>query len=407
MYFLKNTAFYIATRYLLAKKGSTAVTFITWLAALAMMVAVTAMFIIISVFSGLEDLNQDLIANLHSDLTIKSKQGKTLPDIDKAVKILGSNPQIDHFSKVIEEKVYVKYMENGDIANLRSVDSAYIFVNPIDKSIFYGAYPSFKYSNEILIENKLDNRLSIPVGTETQTSATLMMPKPGTGLISKEEDIFNSKEVFASGVFPGNEQLDNTIISPLELAQQLLNLPKNSAYQIVIKLKNPDKADLVKADLQNLLGSKYELKTKSEENAAFWKMINTEKLFIYMIFALVIFITTFNLAGAIIILQLDKKEQARSLISLGMNLKSLRNIYFYTGILIVLFGIVCGLFLGTVVSYFQIQTGFFKAGANTDLAFPVRIRLINYFIVATTAAVFGLSISWIFSKINKSYFKNI
>ena len=91
-----------------------------------MMVAVTAMFIIISVFSGLEDLNQDLIANLHSDLTIKSKQVKTLPDIDKAVKILGSNPQIDHFSKVIEEKVYVKYMENGDIANLRSVDSAYI-----------------------------------------------------------------------------------------------------------------------------------------------------------------------------------------------------------------------------------------------------------------------------------------
>ena len=127
---------------------------------------------------------------------------------------------------------------------------------------------------------------------------------------------------------------DNTIISPLELAQQLLNLPKNSAYQIVIKLKNPDNADLVKADLQNLLGSKYELKTKSEENAAFWKMINTEKLFIYMIFALVIFITTFNLAGAIIILQLDKKEQARSLISLEMNLKALRNIYFYTGILI-------------------------------------------------------------------------
>ena len=126
-----------------------------------------------------------------------------------------------------------------------------------------------------------------------------------------------------------------------------------------------------------------------------------------MIFALVIFITTFNLAGAIIILQLDKKEQARSLISLGMNLKALRNIYFYTGILIVLFGIVCGLFLGTVVSYLQIQTGFFKAGANTDLAFPVRIRLINYFIVAATAAVFGLSISWIFSKINKSYFKNI
>ena len=400
---MRNTPLYIATRYLLSKKGSTAVTFITWLAALAMMVAVTAMFIIISVFSGLEDLNRDLIANLHADITVKSNQGKTLPEIDKATKILSENKEIAHFSKVIEERVYINFRENGDIANLRGVDSAYIFVNPIDKNIFYGSYPSFKYSNEVLLENKLDNRLAIPVG-ESSEFASLMMPKPGTGIISKEEDIFNKREIFVSGVFPGNDQLDNTIISPIELTRELLDLPKKSAYQIVIKLKNPENTNAVKADLQEKLGSKYEVKTKAEENAAFWKMINTEKLFIYLIFSLVIFITTFNLAGAIIILQLDKKEQAKSLISLGMNLNSLRNIYFYTGLLIVIFGIVSGLLLGTAISYFQISTGFFKAGAGTELAFPVRIRLVNYLIVAATAAVFGFLVSWFFSKINKSYF---
>ena len=400
---MRNTPLYIATRYLLSKKGSTAVTFITWLAALAMMVAVTAMFIIISVFSGLEDLNRDLIANLHADITVKSNQGKTLPEIDKATKILSENKEIAHFSKVIEERVYINFRENGDIANLRGVDSAYIFVNPIDKNIFYGSYPSFKYSNEVLLENKLDNRLAIPVG-ESSDFASLMMPKPGTGIISKEEDIFNKREIFVSGVFPGNDQLDNTVISPIELTRELLDLPKKSAYTIVIKLKNPDLTDTVKNQLQEKLGNKYLVTTKAEENAAFWKMINTEKLFIYLIFSLVIFITTFNLAGAIIILQLDKKEQAKSLISLGMNLKSLRNIYFYTGLLIVFFGIVSGLFLGTAISYFQITTGLFKAGAGSELAFPVRIRLINYFVVGATAAVFGFLVSWIFSKINKSYF---
>lgn len=400
---MRNTPLYIATRYLLSKKGSTAVTFITWLAALAMMVAVTAMFIIISVFSGLEDLNRDLIANLHADITVKSNEGKTLPDIDKATKILSENTEIAHYSKVIEERVYINFRENGDIANLRGVDSAYIFVNPIDKNIFYGSYPSFKYSNEVLLENKLDNRLAIPVG-ESSEFASLMMPKPGTGIISKEEDIFNKREIFVSGVFPGNDQLDNTVISPIELTRELLDLPKKSAYTIVIKLKNPDLTDTVKNQLQEKLGTKYLVTTKAEENAAFWKMINTEKLFIYLIFSLVIFITTFNLAGAIIILQLDKKEQAKSLISLGMNLKSLRNIYFYTGLLIVFFGIVSGLVLGTAISYFQISTGFFKAGAGTELAFPVRIRLINYFVVGATAAVFGFLVSWIFSKINKSYF---
>ena len=254
------------------------------------------------------------------------------------------------------------------------------------------------------MENKLDNRLTIPIG-EGSEYATVLMPKPGTGIISKEEDIFTKREIFVSGVFPGNDQLDNTIISPLELVQQLLNLPKNAAYQIVIKLHNPEKADEVKAELMQLLGNKYDIKTKKEENAAFWKMINTEKLFIYLIFMLVIFITTFNLAGAIIILQLDKKEQAKSLISLGMNLKSLRNIYFYTGILIVFFGIICGLILGTAVCYLQINTGFFKAGSNTDLPFPVRVTFMNYVIVTATASLFGVGIARIFSKVNKRHFK--
>lgn len=397
---MKNIAFYIASRYLLSKKGSTAVTFITWLAVGAMTVAVTAMFVIISVFSGLEDLNKDLISNLHADLTIKSSSGKTIKNLSKIDEILKKDKEISSFSKVIEEKIYISYNGKGDIAYLRGVDSAYTKVNPIDKDVFYGSYPSFEYSNEVLMENSLDNRLSIPVASSSNY-ATLFMPKPGTGIINKEEDIYNKKDILVTGVFPGKDQLDNYIISPIELTEELLSLPKNSAYQIVIKLKNPDNTDAVKQKLLSSLGKNIEIKTKEEENAAFWKMINTEKLFIYLIFALVIFITTFNLAGAIIILQLDKKEQAKSLISLGFPLSHLRRIYFYTGGLIVVLGIISGLILGTALCYFQLYTEFFKA--NETLPFPVRIVGKNYFIVAITASLFGFIISWVFSKISKEY----
>ncbi|WP_299181384.1 ABC transporter permease [uncultured Chryseobacterium sp.] len=397
---MKNIAFYIASRYLLAKKGSTAVTFITWLAVGAMTVAVAAMFVIISVFSGLEDLNKELISNLHADLTIKSTSGKTIKDFRKISDVLNKEKEISHFSRVIEEKVYISYNGKGDIAYLRGVDSAYIKVNPIHKDVFYGVYPTFEYSNEVLMENSLDNRLSIPV-TSSGNYATLFMPKPGTGIISTEEDIYNKKDILVTGVFPGKDQLNNYIISPIELTEELLDLPKKSAYQIVIKLKNPENTDIVKAKLLSSLGKDIEIKTKEEENAAFWKMINTEKLFIYLIFALVIFITTFNLAGAIIILQLDKKEQARSLISLGFPLSHLRKTYFYTGILIVISGIITGLILGTALCYFQLYTEFFRA--NEALPFPVRIVGKNYFIVAFTASLFGFTISWFFSKISKEY----
>lgn len=396
---MKN-AFYIASRYLISKKGSTAVTFITWLAAFAMVAAVAAMFIIISVFSGLEELNKDMIANLHADLTIKSKTGKVLPEIDKIEKALRSNSGVANFSKVIEEKVYLGYKDNGEIAYLRGVDSAYIHVNPINETIFYGKYPDFKYNNEVIMENGLDNRLSLPVNS-SQDFATILMPKPGKGIIQQENDIFNKKDIYVSGIFPGNDQLNNYIIAPIELSQELLGLPKSACYQIVIKLKSRANSEVIKSNLMKEFGDKIIVNTKSEENAAFWKMINTEKLMIYLIFGLVIFITTFNLAGAITILQLDKKEQAKALIALGFNRTDLRLTYFFTGLLIVFFGLICGLVIGSAISFIQIKTGFFQASEN--LAFPVRIEIFNYIIVSAVALFFGIIISFLFSKVNKRY----
>ena len=325
-----NTPFYIALRYIVSKKGSQAVSFITGLAATAMTIAVMAMFIVISIFSGLEELNKELINNIHADLTIKSKEGKLLKNPEEIISVLEKEPEIKAFSKVIEEKVYLNYNENGEIAYLKGVDSVYIQINPIQKSIIYGEYPSFQYQNEVVVEGLLNNRLGIPIGgDDDNTTATIFIPKAGEGLINKEEDIFNKEPIFVTGIFAENEQLNNYIIAPIELSQRLLNLPKNSAYQIAIKLNNPEQADAVKRTLlKNLADDSIYINTQMEENEAFWKMINTEKLIIYLIFILVIFITTFNLAGAIIILQLDKKQQARSLISLGFTFSQLRKTYF-------------------------------------------------------------------------------
>ena len=400
-----NTPFYIALRYIVSKKGSQAVSFITGLAATAMTIAVMEMFIVISIFSGLEELNKELINNIHADLTIKSKEGKLLKNPEEIISVLEKEPEIKAFSKVIEEKVYLNYNENGEIAYLKGVDSIYTQINPIQKAIIYGEYPSFQYQNEVVVEGLLNNRLGIPIGADDDnTTATIFIPKAGEGLINKEEDIFNKEAIFVTGIFAENEQLNNYIIAPIELCQRLLNLPKNSAYQIAIKLNNPEQVDAVKRTLlKNLADDSIYINTQMEENEAFWKMINTEKLIIYLIFILVIFITTFNLAGAIIILQLDKKQQAKSLISLGFTFSQLRKTYFYTGALIVCLGVFFGLILGTLVCILQIQTGFFKASVGLDLPFPVKITLYNYLIVISSAFFFGLMVSWIFSKVNRHH----
>lgn len=359
-----------------------------------MMVAVAAMFIILSVFSGLEDLNKQMIDNLHADITIRPSVGKVLPDMKRLDEVLKKNPAIKAYSSVIEEKVYVKYGDKGEIGYMRAVDQNYILVNPIQKSVFYGNYPDFKVGDEVLLENSLDHRLAIPVGNDTDIF-TLYMPKAGEGIINREEDLFNKINVVASGVFPGNEQLNNYIITPLQIGQQLLSLPQDAAYSIVVKLKAPSQTDAVRDDLEKLLGNKVKLTTKAEENAAFWKMINTEKLMIYLIFALVIFITTFNLAGAIIILQLDKLPQYFTLRALGMDRSSLKKVYFYTGGLIVQSGVVTGLVIGSITCWIQMKFGI--AMATKEMPFPVKIEWANYILVAALGIGLGTAVSWVFS----------
>jgi len=195
-----NTSFYIARRYLIAKKGSQAVSFITGLAAFAMMVAVAAMFIIISVFSGLEDLNKEFISNLHADLTLSSVKGKSIPNLNKVIRILKNEKEISHFSKIIEEKVYIDYKNVGEIAYLRGVDSAYTKVNPINKNVFYGSYPSFKYLNEVVMEAQLNSRLSLPVSSETSI-ATLFMPNQAKELLAKKRIFLTKKKFLCRGFF--------------------------------------------------------------------------------------------------------------------------------------------------------------------------------------------------------------
>ncbi len=89
---------------------------------------------------------------------------------------------------------------------------------------------------------------------------------------------------------------------------------------------------------------------------------------------------------------------------MGMTLAKLRNVYFNTGILIVSFGVLMGLILGSIICYLQLQFGFFKATAA--LPFPIKIEWQNYFIVAATAFLFGIIISWIFSRGSKRQLKS-
>ncbi len=357
----------------------------------AIAIATCAMFVILSVFSGLESFNIKLFSDVNPDLRILPATGKTLPDIDNLEKKLSAYSDIKAFSKVIEEKVYVVFNEKDEIAYLKGVDKNFLKVVKIDTCFQAGKFPNISSDNQAAFGNALAYRLGVPIN---KGSLSLYMPKPGKKLISNTDDAFEKAGVYMTGVFALNDQYENYIFVPIQVSQKLLNLPPNSAFSIELKVK--DNVKSLQNKLKRDLGKKYIILNRQEQDASFLKMMKVEQLFIYLIFILVIIIATFNLAGAIIIIILDKKNQSKTLIALGYTISKLKKLFLTIGIIITLFGVMLGILLGTLLTW--LQANFALVKANPFMPFPVKFDFYNYLIVLITVLFIGFFVSFLSSR---------
>src|SRR5690606_578533 len=111
--------------FIFSKRKITGVNIITSIAVFAITIATCALFVILSVFSGLEKMNIQFFSNVNPDLKISPVKGKLLTDIDQITSKLDQNPQIISYAKVIEEKVSVEFEDKQDIAYIKGIDENY------------------------------------------------------------------------------------------------------------------------------------------------------------------------------------------------------------------------------------------------------------------------------------------
>jgi lipoprotein-releasing system permease protein len=351
------------------------------------------MFVILSVFSGLESFNIKLFSDINPDLKILPVSGKTLSDVNRVEKILSSHKDVEAYTKVIEEKVYVLFDEKDEIAFLKGVDENFLKVVKIDTCFQAGKFPDISTNDEAAFGNALAYRLGIPVDEEFFTS--LYMPKPGKGLLTNTDDAFEKAQVHMTGVFALNDQYENYIFVPINVSRTLLNLPSNSAFSIEVKAKGKN-VTFLQTQLKELLGEQYRVLNRQEQDASFLKMMKIEQLFIYLIFILVVIIASFNLAGAVIIIILDKKNQSKSLLSLGYSIRGLKRLFFTIGVIITVFGVLLGIILGVVLTW--LQANFSLVMANSFMPFPVKFDVYNYVIVLSTVLFIGFLVSFLSSR---------
>ncbi|MDG1730207.1 MAG: FtsX-like permease family protein [Algibacter sp.] len=400
-----NVSLYIAKRYLRSKSTNNAINFITYIAIIGVILGSASLFIVLSGFAGLKDFTLQFSSQVDPDLKAETSIGKSFILTEDETNKLNNLEAIASYSKIVEERVFLASEDKNTLAIIKGVDEKFQSVVAIDSTLDYGNWIEQK-TNQLVVGWGISNSLSLGVLDFTKP-INIYVPKPGKGQITSTKNAFNSISAINVGVFYINETLNDTYVyAPIDLARNLLNYQPNQITSIEFKLKSGVDETQAKTNIQAILGDKVILKNRAQLNDALYKMLNTENLAVYLIFTLVLIIAFFNVIGSLIMMMLDKKRSLSTLFNIGATVKDIRKIFFYQGSLMSVFGGLIGLGVALIIT--ALQKVFNLVMITPTLAYPITIKLENFFIVFITISVLGVIASKIASaRITKSLIQNL
>ena len=385
-------AFKIALRYFFSKSQQTVINRINALALVLVIVATTALFVVLSAFDGLKDFSLSFSNSFDSDYLIQPEKGKYLNINDSLINVIKENKQVIAAAPEIEEKVFLSFKEKSQIAYLKGVNPSYTSVIAADSLLLMGDWIDFK-EPQIVAGFGIANNLSLAVYDAT-TFLNLTVPRKGKGTLLSQER-FTTIPTYVVGLYQVTEELDQKyVFSSMEIAQELLGLNPNQVTGIVLKV-HPEttKKELFKS-LKPLFKEPIQLSSRRERNAALYKMLNVENLATYFIFTLVMIIALFNVVGSLIMMILDKQAQMKILSAMGCSPKNIQRIFFFIGLLICGVGGSIGLIVGSSIVIIQYHAPFIYV-PGTSLPYPVIFNFDNLLVVFSTLMLLSLiSAAW-------------
>jgi lipoprotein-releasing system permease protein len=389
-----NFPLYIAKRYLKSVSKNNAINIINRIASVGIITGAAALFIVLSVFSGLVDFSLSFSNTIDPDIKAVAATGKSFFISPKQQQQLQNTAGIASFSKVIEERMLFVFDEKSDFTYIKGVDSLFTNVSTVEKSVVNGVWLEPR-TNEAVIGFGLSEKLSMGLG-EYNRPLEIYAPKPGKGIIENPEEAFRKTAVVPVGMYAISEELDSKyVFTDFETASGLMGFRPGQVTGLELKLKSPEEETAVVRSLKQIFGNQLLIRNRAQLNDSLYKMLRTENLAIYLIFTLVIILILFAFSGAIIMMILDKKSNLKTLYYLGAEVRDLRKIFLLQGTLLCVKGGLIGIILGSAVVLVQ---QYFKLVMITDtLAYPVVFSVMNIAIVLATIISLGFLASLIAS----------
>lgn len=396
-----NLSFYIARRYLFSRKKHNAVNIISGISVCGVALATLAMVCTLSVFNGFQDMVAGFFTAFDPQLKITVREGKVfLPD-EPALQQVRALPEVEVWTETLEENAMVQYKDRQVMAVIKGVDDNFEQLTSID-SLLYGT-GRFILKDNIVDYGFLGIELMSQLGTGIQFVDPLQVFAPRRNVrvnLANPSAAFNREYLFSPGaVFVVNQEKYDAhyIVTSLSFARRLFDYGREVSA-VELKLKPDADTEAVRQRIATLLGDRFVVQNRYEQQADVFRIMEIEKLISYLFLTFILVVSCFNVIGSLSMLILDKRDDVVTLRNLGADDRLVVRIFLFEGRLISVFGAVGGILSGLLLCWAQQRFGFITLGGSSGAfvvdAYPVSVHVSDVVLVFATVLAVGFLSVW-------------
>ena len=398
-----NFPFFIARRYVFSKKSTNAINVISAISVVGVAVGTMALVIVLSVFNGFHDLVASFFTNFDPQIELVPTQGKTAPADDPVLDQVRKMPEVSVHTDVLEDQGLAVYGDRQQMVTVMGVDDNFTQLTNIS-DILYGdgeftlqaanlfyAIPGIRLAQDMGLGARFDGYLKLYAPVRRGQITDLEDPSDGFVV----DSLISPGVVFA--VNQAKYDRDHIICS-IGFARRLFD-QDGMLSSLQIRLKPGSDLAAVKKQMREIVGSKYRVLDRFEQQSDTFNIMQIEKVLAYVFLTFILMVACFNIISSLSMLIIDKKADAATLRNLGATDRQIRSIFLFEGRIISAIGAVVGILLGLLLCWLQQEFGLVhmgdSAGSFVVNAYPVSVHYDDVAIVFVTVLLIGWVAAWI------------
>lgn len=364
------------------------------------------MVVVLSAINGIESLIDSLYTSFESEIYIYPNEGRSIKSSTINFEEIAQFEGVTAISPVIEDAVLIEYMDQRQVAKLKSVTPKFIRYTGLDSMIVWGEGVLEKDNMpKLLLGYGLKFYLGIP--GDPLYPVHLYAPTRGKSIKKYKEKAFEKLPIDIGGIFSISIEFDTQyIIAPLSFAEKLFKR-KGDYTHIEIRTDNAIDRKVLIEKIEKSIGDGYRIVTREQKNELIYQTTQSEKWASFAIITFVMIIAVFNVIASLTMMILEKRKDIFSLQAMGADSSTIRKIFFYEGILINVIGALGGMILGIILVALQQNYHFVPLEGSIVDYYPVSLKISDLGIIFLTVLIMGSISTYLPVKyLSKKYLDN-